>query len=145
MSPVWILFLFCLYIVVLCHNVMFFLTSKVYLDELIPTVYFMTQLFAWFKAVCTQLPIAVLSILNKQLDIKLSHVKRFHFDLKYKCIINDSIKTSIIYHECVIKMLESHNCVFNSYILWDIMLIIRKSLYHHGPKSLSLHYLFYNI
>ena len=75
MSPVWILVLFCLYIVVLCHNVMFFLTSKVYLDELIPTVYFMTQLFAWFKAVCTQLPIAVLSILNKQLDIKLSHVK----------------------------------------------------------------------
>ena len=145
MSPVWILFLFCLYIVVLCHNVMFFLTSKVYLDELIPTVYFMTQLFAWFKAVCTQLPIAVLSILNKQLDIKLSHVdKRFNFDFKYifqqQCIINDSIKTSIIYHECVIKMLESHNCVFNSYILWDIMcyvIINRKSLSHQGPKSLS--------
>ena len=85
---------------------------------------------------------------NQQLDI-ISHVKRFNFDLKYifqqQCIINDSIKTSIIYHECVIKMLESHNCVLYPYILWDIMLINRKSLSHHGPKSLSLHYLFYNI
>ena len=115
MSPVWILFLFILWFsfTMKCSS-----SHQKYLDELIPTVYFMTQLFAWFKAVCTQLPIAVLSILNEQLDIKLSHVKRFHFDLKYKCIINDSIKTSIIYHECVIKMLESHNCVLHSYRLW---------------------------
>ena len=68
---------------------------------------------------------AVYFKLKQQLDIILSQSKRFNFDLKYifqqQCIINDSIKTSLIYHEFVIKMLESHNCVLHSYILWDMI------------------------